>query len=132
LGNDVPRHASTAAVRGHVIEYGAMGEGQVQHFSGVTALRVTPRHLSRLRRGGRARWKSAPETLKTLKTQGDHCDHPSGHGLQHLAVMLAMVMRLALVVDQTPPRCGALFQAVGAELGSKRRMGARLRALCDD
>jgi hypothetical protein len=34
-------------------------------------------------------------------------------------------------VDQTQQRCGALFQAVWAKLGSKRLLWERMRALFD-
>ena len=46
--------------------------------------------------------------------------------------LLAMLMMLALLVDQTQQRCCALFQAVWAKLGSKRRLWERLRALFYD
>src|SRR6267142_41251 len=78
--------------------------------------------------GGRARWKSANETFHTLKNQGDHFEHHDGHGEQHLAGVLARVMMLAFVVDQTQPLCGALFQAGWTKLGSKRMLWERMRA----
>ena len=43
-----------------------------------------------------------------------------------------MVMRLALVVDQTPPLCWAWCHAVWATLGRKRLLWERIRAWCDD
>jgi hypothetical protein len=39
---------------------------------------------------------------------------------------------LAFLVEQTQQRCGALFQAVWAKLGSKRLLWERMRALLDD
>jgi hypothetical protein len=83
-------------------------------------------------RGGRARWKIEHETFKTLKNQGDNFEHHDGHGEPHLSVVLAMVMRLAFLVDQTQQLCCALFQAVWAKLGSKRLLWERMRALFDD
>jgi hypothetical protein len=83
-------------------------------------------------RGGRARWKIAHETCNTLKHQGDNFAHPDGHGEPHLSVVFAMLMRLALLVEQTPQRCGALCQAVWGKLGSQRLVGERRRALLDD
>jgi hypothetical protein len=79
-------------------------------------------------RGGRARWKLDNETFKTRNNQGDHFEHHDGHGEPHLSVGLAMVMRLAFLVDQTQPRCCALLQAVGAKLGSQRLLWERMRA----
>ena len=43
--------------------------------------------------------------------------------------MLAMVMMLAFLVDQTQQLCCALFRAVWAKLGSKRLLWERMRAL---
>jgi hypothetical protein len=37
-------------------------------------------------------------------------------------VVFAMLMMLAFLVDQTQQLCCALFQAVWAKLGSKRRL----------
>ena len=83
-------------------------------------------------RGGRARWKIENETFNTLKNQGYHFEHNYGHGEQHLAVVFAMLMMLAFLVDQTQQLCCALFQAVWAKLGSKRRLWERMRALFYD
>jgi len=80
-------------------------------------------------RGGRARWKSAHEPCTTLPNQGDNFAHNDGHGEQHLSVVLAMLMMLAFLVDQTQQRCGAVCQAVWAKLGSKRMLWERMRAL---
>ena len=80
-------------------------------------------------RGGRARWKIENETCNTLKNQGDNFEHNDGHGMQNLSVVFAMLMMLAFLVDQAQQLCCALFQAVWAKLGSKRRLWERMRAL---
>jgi hypothetical protein len=67
LVNDVPLHASNVDVRVNCIEYWEVGDAKVQHFRWVTDLRVSQRNVLRLMRGGRARWKIANETFKTLK-----------------------------------------------------------------
>ena len=130
--NDVPLNASNADVRVNFIEYWEIGNGQTQHLSWVTDLRVSKRPVYRLMRGGRARWKIANETCTTLKNQGDNFAHTYGHGAQHLSVVCAMVMMLAFVVDQTPQLCCAVFRAVGTKLGSKRLLWERMRAWFDD
>jgi hypothetical protein len=129
LVNDGPLNASHADVGVNFIEYWEMGADNVQHFSGVTDVRVRKRHMYRLMGGGRARWKIENETFHTLKNQGYHFEHHDGHGQQHLSVVLAMLMMLAFVVDQTQQRCCALFQAVWTKLGSKRLRWERMRAL---
>jgi len=127
--HDRPLQASPPHVRGHCSEYGEIGPHKVQPCSGVTDLRGSNRNVYHLMRGGRARWKSANETCKTLQTQGDHFEPHDGHGEQHLAVVLARRMLLAFLVAQAQQLCGALLQAVWAKLGSKRLRWERRRAL---
>src|SRR3989454_7188280 len=127
--NDVPLNQSNAAIRVNVIEYWEMNDDRVQHFSWVTDLRVSQRNVYALMRGGRARWKIENETLNTLKNQGYHFEHNYGHGEQNLSVVLATLMLLAFLVDQTQQRCCAVFRAVWAKLGSKRLVWERMRAL---
>lgn len=130
--NDVPLNASNTDVRVNFIEYGEIGQDKVPHFSWVTDLRVTKRNVCHLMRGGRARWKIANETFHTLKNQGSHFEHTYGHGEQNLSVVFAMLMMLAFLVDQAQQLCCALFQAVWAKLGRKRRLWERRRALFYD
>jgi len=130
--HDVPLNASRADVRVNGIEYWEIGQDTVQHFSWVTDVRVHTRTVYQLMRGGRARGKIENETCNTLKNQGDNVEHNYGHGEQHLSVVFATIMMLAFVVEQTQQLCCALFQAVWAKLGSKRRLWERMRALCYD
>jgi hypothetical protein len=130
--NDVPLNASHVEVRVNLVEYWEIGQDKVQHFSWVTDLRVTKRNVFHLMRGGRARWKIENETFNTLKNQGYNFEHNYGHGEQHLSVVFALLMMLAFLVDQTQQLCCALFQAVWAKLGSKRRLWERMRALFYD
>ena len=104
----------------------------MQHFSWVTDVRVNKRNVYQLMRGGRARWKIENETCNTLKNQGDNVEHNDGHGEQNLSVVLATMMLLAFLVDQTQQLCCALFRAVWTKLGSKRLLWERLRALFYD
>lgn len=130
--NDVPLNASNTDVRVNFIEYWEIGQDKVQHFSWVTDLRVTKRNVFHLMRGGRARWKIENETFNTLKNQGYNFEHNYGHGEQNLSVVFAILMMLAFLVDQAQQLCCALFQAVWAKLGSKRRLWERMRALFYD
>jgi hypothetical protein len=130
--NDVALNTSHRDVRVNFIEYWEVGEHKVQHFSWVTDLRVSPRNVYHLMRGGRARWKIENETFNTLKNQGYHFEHNYGHGTKNLSVVFATVMMLAFLVDQTQQLCCTLFQAVWAKLGSKRLLWERMRALFYD
>jgi len=93
LVHDVPRHAAHAAGRVHVIASGERGPDKGQPCRWVPDLRVSQRHVYRLMRGGRARWKSENETCKTLPHQGDHFAHTDGHGAQPRSVVWATRMR---------------------------------------
>jgi hypothetical protein len=132
LVNDMPLNESRSDVRVHCIEYGEVSEDKVQHCSWVTDFRVTKYNVYKLMRGGRARWKIENETFNTLKNQGDNFDHNYGHGEQHLSVVFATLMMLAFLVDQTQQLCCALLQAVWHQLGSKRLLWERMRALFFD
>jgi hypothetical protein len=58
-----------------------------------------------------------------------HFEHNYGHGYQHLSVVFAVLMMLAFSVDQVQQLCCPLFQAVWAQLRSKRRLWEKMRAL---
>jgi hypothetical protein len=130
--NDMPLNESRSDVRVNFIEYWEVSQDKVQHFSWVTDFRVTKYNVYKLMRGGRARWKIENETCNTLKNQGYNFEHNYGHGEQNLSVVLATLMMLAFLVDQTQQLCCALFQAVWAKLGSKRLLWERMRALFFD
>jgi Transposase DDE domain len=127
--NDVPLNASHPELRVNFLEYWEVHADHVQHWSWVTDLRVHYTTVETLMRGGRARWKIENETFNTLKNQGYHFEHNYGHGTQHLSVVLALLMMLAFLVDQTQQLCCALFRAVAEKCGSKRTLWERLRAL---
>lgn len=127
--NGMPLNESRSDVRVNFIEYWEVGKDTVQHFSWVTDFRVTKDNVYKLMRGGRGRWKIENETFNTLKNQGYHFEHNYGHGEQNLSVVLATLMMLAFLVDQTQQLCCALFQAVWAKLGSKRLLWERMRAV---
>jgi hypothetical protein len=129
--NARPLNAANVDVRVHGIAYGEMGDGKGQHCSGVTALRVSPRHVLHLMRGGRARWTMAHATFHTLQNPGSHFEHNDGHGEQPLSVVLAMGMRRAFLVDQPQPLGWVVCRAVWTTLGSQRLLWERMRALCD-
>jgi hypothetical protein len=132
LSSDVPLNESKADLRVNFLECWEWDGDQVQHFSWVTDLRVNKGTVYQLMQGGRARWRIENETCNTLKNQGYHFEHNFGHGYQHLSVVFAVLMMLAFLVDQVQPLCCPLFQAVGAKLGSKRRLWERMKALFYD
>ena len=128
----MPLNASRSDVRVNFIEYWEVSSDKVQHFSWVTDLRVTKSNVFKLMRGGRARWKIENETFNTLKNQGYNFEHNYGHGEQNLSVVFATLIMLAFLVDQTQQLCCGLFRAVWNQLGSKRLLWERMRALFFD
>ena len=90
---------------------------------------MTKGNVSKIVRGGRARWRIENETFNTLKNQGYHFEHNFGHGMKNLSVVFAMLMMLAFLVDQTQQLACQLFQAVWGKLGSKRNLWEQMRAL---
>jgi Transposase DDE domain len=98
-------------------------------FTWITELEVTAATVWRIMQGGRARWKIENETFNTLKNQGYRLEHNYGHGIAHLSVVLALLMMLAFLVDQTQQLCDPLFRAAWHKLGSKSLLWERLRGL---
>ena len=95
--------------------------GQVQHFSWITDFTLLPDNVYAIMRGGRARWKIENETFNTLKNQGYRLEHNYGHGEQNLSVVLALLMMLVFLVDQTQQLCCPLFQAAWKKRRSNKR-----------
>ncbi len=104
-------------------------QGKVTRWSWITNLPLTARTVERVMRAGRGRWKIENETFNTLKNQGYHFEHNYGHGTQHLATVLALLMLLAFTVDQIQQRCWQLFRTVRAGLRTKVKLWESLRSL---
>jgi len=94
--------------------------GIVQNFSWITEFALTTDIVEKIMRGWRARWRIENKTFNTMKNQGDHFEHNYGHGKKNLSVVLAMVMMVAFLVDQTQQLCCPWFQAAWARCGNNR------------
>jgi hypothetical protein len=129
---DLPLNEANPDVRVNLLECWEWDGDKVQHFSWVSDLRLTKGTVYQIMRGGRARWGIENETFNTLKNQAYQFEHNFGHGYQNLSVVFALLMMLAFLVDQVQQLCCPLFQAVGAKMGSKRRLWERMRALFYD
>lgn len=129
--NGVPLNESHPDVLVNVLEYWEIHAtkivkkvervGKVQYFSWISDFVLTPDNVDAIMRGGRARWKIENETFNTLKNQGYHLEHNYGHGVQNLSVVLALLMLLVFLVDQTQQLCCALFQAAWKKRWSNKR-----------
>ena len=127
--NDGALNDSRADVHVNFLEYWELSPHHVQHWSWVPDVRVHHAPVDTLMRGGRARGKIANETFNTLKNQGYPFAHNYGHGAQQLSVVLAVLRMRAFLVDQTQQLCCAVLGAVWQQLGSKRVLWERRRAL---
>ncbi len=126
--NGVPLNESNPEELVNVLEYWEIhAAGKVQYFSWITDFVLTPDNVYAVMRGGRARWKIENETFNTLKNQGYHLEHNYGHGEQNLSVVLALLMMLAFLVDQTQQLCCPLFQAAWHKLQTKRHLWEEIR-----
>lgn len=124
----VPLNESNLDELVNVLEYWEVQpDGSVLYFSWITDLTLTADNVDAVMRGGRARWKIENETFNTLKNQGYHLEHNYGHGEKNLSVVLALLMLLAFLVDQTQQLCCPLFQAAWHKMGSKRHLWEELR-----
>jgi hypothetical protein len=132
---DLALNGSSPDVRVTWVRYLEVDEATdeaVRLFTWVTDLAVTRANVWRVMRAGRARWKIENETFNTLKNQGYHFEHNFGHGQQHLATVLALMMMMAFLVDQVQQLCDPLFRGVWRKLGSKRLLWERVRGLFQD
>mgnify|MGYP000089842902 CR=1 FL=1 len=126
---DAPLNESNPDMLVHVLEYWEIHParivkkvqraGKVLYFSWITGFVLTPENVYAIMRGGRARWKVENETFNTLKNQGYNLEHNYGHGEKNLSVVLAMLMMLAFLVDQSQQLCCPLFQAALKKRGAK-------------
>ncbi len=104
-------------------------DGKLTRWTWITNLPLTQSTVVKVMRGGRARWKIENETFNTLKNQGYHFEHNYGHGTQHLATVLALLMFLAFTVDQIQQRCCRFFRALHQGLRTKVKVWASIRNL---
>lgn len=109
------------------IEYGPDGHER-KKFSWVTDLKITRDNSKHLVRGGRARWKVENETFNTFKNQGYNFEHNYGHGKINLSAVLAMLMMLTFLLDQTQELCCPLFQAVHKKYTNRRSVWDHMRS----
>lgn len=104
-------------------------DGSITRWTWITNLPLSQRSVIKVMRAARARWKIENETFNTLKNQGYHFEHNYGHGNQHLATILALLMFLAFTIDQIQQRCCRFFRALLPALRTKVKLWASIRNL---
>lgn len=109
------------------VEYGPDGHER-KKFSWLTDLPITEDNAKHLMRGGRARWKVENDTFNALKNQGYNFERNYGHGKINQSGVLAMLMMLTFLLDQTQEMSCPLFQAVHKKYTSRRSVWDHLRS----
>jgi hypothetical protein len=104
-------------------------DGTFHEWAWVTDLELTADNVTAVARGGRARWRIENETFNTLKNQGYHFEHNYGHGYKHLAVVFALLMMAAFLIDQVQQRSNKRFQQARAKAGPKCALWEAVRYL---
>jgi hypothetical protein len=132
LARNVPLNESNRDVRVDFLDVWEPGsQGQWRRFTFILdpLLGLCREQAEGWMWGGRSRWKIENETFNTLKNQGYHFEHNYGHGHQNLSVVLAMLMMLAFLVDQTQQLCCPQFAAAWEKCVSKRALWERMREI---
>jgi hypothetical protein len=78
---------------------------------------------------GRTRWKIENEANNVLKNRGYHLEHNFGHGQQHLASVLLMLILLAFLFHTVLQLCDQTYQCVRAKLATRKTFFDDIRAL---
>jgi Transposase DDE domain len=128
--HDVAINESNQEVRVNFLkDQHVLSDGKIHEWTWVTDLELTATNVERVARAGRARWHIENETFNTLKNQGYHFEHNYGHGQENLAVVLALLMMLAFLIDQVQQKCNPLFVAAWRKKGPKCALWEAIRSL---
>jgi hypothetical protein len=106
----------------------ASGE-QLYHNAFVTPRSLTQQTVRPTVKAGRARWKVENEGYNVLKHRGYYLEHNYGHGQQHLATVIVMLVLLAFLCHTALQLCDRTYQRLRAELGTRRTFFDDLRTL---
>lgn len=125
--NQVPLNATNPDLLVNYLEYTEIKGDKKYHISWITHINLHRNNVYYIMRAGRARWKIENETFNTLKNQGYHLEHNYGHGKQHLATVLAMLMMLHFLIDQVQELACPLFKAARYRFHSRIQFWEVLR-----
>lgn len=129
FANALPLNKSHPHVRVNFLAYWTIDGDEQRLWSWITDIALNPDNVTKIMRGGRARWKIGNETFNTRKNQGYHLEHNYGHGQQHLATVFAYLTLLAFLIDQVQELGCRLFQGARRRFRSRRSLWGRLRNL---
>lgn len=127
--NQVPLNQSHPDLPVNFLDYWEIREGKEFNFSWITEVPLTAKNVPLIMKGGRSRWKIENQTFNTLKNQDYEFEHNYGHGQQHLATVLAMLMMLAFLIDQVQEYGCAFFQAARQRFYSRTSLWIKIKGL---
>lgn len=99
------------------------------HNSYACSLFVTEDNVAKLVEVGRCRSKVENENNNTLKTKGYNLEHNFGHGNENLSCVIVTLILLAFLMHTLLALSEALYQALRAELKTRRTFFNDWRAL---
>ena len=130
FSNDLTLNEANQDVKVNFLKYLELHpDGQERTWTWVVEMKLTRANVHWVMRGGRTRWRIENETFNTLKNQGYHFEHNYGHGYKHLAVVFAMLMMAAFLIDQVQQKCNALFRQAQQKKGPKCALWEAVRHL---
>jgi hypothetical protein len=128
FAEEISLNEANHQVRVNVLHYVQTDpDGTSHEWTWVTDLVLTVANVAPLARAGRSRWRIENETFNTLKNQGYHFEHNFGHGYENLAVVMALLMMLAFLIDQVQQKCNPLFRAAWEKKGPKCALWEAMR-----
>lgn len=127
--NDLPLNASHPDIKVNLLNFWELkpNKEKPNTWIWVTNIKLTRHNVEPIMRTGRCRWKVENETFNTLKNHGYNLEHNYGHGKQHLATVLGMLMMLMFLIDQIQETSCKLFQAARNRFHSRTSVWERLR-----
>ena len=127
--NAIPLNQSHPDLWVNFLDYWEIREGKEYNFSWITDIKLTTQNVHLVMKGGRSRWHIENQTFNTLKNQDYEFEHNYGHGKQHLATGLAMLMMLAFLIDQAQEYSCAFFQAARQQFHSRTSLWIKIKGL---
>ena len=130
--NGVPLNKSNPDLLVNFLDYWEIRDGKEFNFSWITDIQLTAKIVHLVMKGGRSRWHIENQTFNTLKNQDYEFEHNYGHGKQHLATVLAMLMILAFLIDQVQEYGCVFFQAARQRFHSRTSLWIKIKGIFNE
>lgn len=125
----IPLNKSHPDLRVNFLDYWEVRDEKESNFSWITDLEFATDNVHLGVRGGRSRWHIENQVFNTLKNQDYEFEHHDGHGKQHLATVLAMLMMLAFLIDQVQEYGCTFFQAARRRFHSRTSLWIKMKGI---